>query len=95
MYLRTVKTSPLNTHLTHISCVSKTKAVSLYQQKRNKPLKLEVMTTQELKNKVIARLVKNGNNENEVEKMVSLHFEYASKNYSTVKTISECIRTIY
>ena len=53
------------------------------------------MTTQELKNKVIARLVKNGNNENEVEKMVSLHFEYASKNYSTVKTISECIRTIY
>ena len=53
------------------------------------------MTTETLKNKVIARLISNGNNESEVLKMVELHFDYASKNYSTVKTISECIRTIY
>ena len=51
------------------------------------------MTT--LKNKVIAKLISNGNNENDVLKMVELHFDYASKNYSTVKAISECIRTIY
>ena len=49
----------------------------------------------DLKNKVIAQLLKWGNNENEVNKMVELHFDYASKNYSSVKTISECIRTIY
>ena len=49
----------------------------------------------DLKNKVIAQLLKWGNNENEVNEMVELHFDYASKNYSGVKTISECIRTIY
>ncbi len=49
----------------------------------------------DLKNKVIAQLLKWGNNEKEVNKMVELHFDYASKNYSSVKTISECIRTIY
>lgn len=53
------------------------------------------MTTSILKSKVIAQLVKWGNNETEVNKMVNMHFDYASKQYSTVKTISECIRTIY
>lgn len=53
------------------------------------------MTTSNLKSKVIAQLIKWGNNEIEVKKMVDIHFDYASKQYSTVKTISECIRTIY
>ena len=53
------------------------------------------MTTSNLKSKVIAQLIKWGNNETEVTKMVDIHFDYASKQYSTVKTISECIRTIY
>ena len=35
------------------------------------------MTT--LKTKVIAKLISNGNNENDVLKMVELHFDYASK----------------
>ncbi len=47
------------------------------------------------KEKVIAKLVANGNNVNEVNEMVALHFEYASRNYTTLKTICECIRTIY
>jgi hypothetical protein len=49
----------------------------------------------DLKSKVIARLIKNGNSESDVYKMVELHFEFASKNYSSVKVIAECIRTIY
>ena len=53
------------------------------------------MATSNLKSKVIAQLIKWGNNEKDVNKMVDMHFDYASKNYSTVKTISECIRTIY
>ena len=48
-----------------------------------------------LRNKVEARLIKNGNNVNDVKEMMNLHFEYAASNYSTVKTIAECIRTIY
>jgi hypothetical protein len=53
----------------------------------------EIMTT--LRNKVEARLIKNGNSVNDVKEMINLHFEYAASNYSTVKTIAECIRTIY
>jgi hypothetical protein len=51
-----------------------------------------------LKEKVKARLIKNGNNVNNVNnvnKMMALHFEYASNMYSSVKAISECIRIIY
>lgn len=48
-----------------------------------------------VKNKVIAQLIKWGNNEIEVIEMVEMHFDYASKQYSSVKTIAECIRTIY
>ena len=48
-----------------------------------------------LKNKVINQLMKWGNNQNDIDKMIKLHFDYAYKNYSSVKTISECIRAIY
>jgi len=48
-----------------------------------------------MKSKVIAKLIKYGNNENEVKEMVSLHFDYAFSKYSTVKRIADCIRTIY
>ncbi|MDD2475840.1 MAG: hypothetical protein PHI32_08010 [Dysgonamonadaceae bacterium] len=48
-----------------------------------------------LKEKVTARLIKHGNNPIEVEKMVDKHFEYAAATYGTVRTIAECISTIY
>jgi hypothetical protein len=53
------------------------------------------MTNANLKNKVIAQLIKWGNNKKDVIKMVELHFDYAAKNYSSVKTISASIRIIY
>jgi hypothetical protein len=53
------------------------------------------MANENLKNKVIAKLIKLGNNEIEALKMVDLHFNYAASTYSSVKTIAECIRTIY
>jgi hypothetical protein len=48
-----------------------------------------------LRNKVEAKLIKAGNNVNDVKKMMDLHFDYASKTYTSVKTIAECIRVIY
>jgi len=48
-----------------------------------------------MKIKVIAKLVKWGNNSQDVLTMVNEHFEYASNNYNTVASISNCIRTIY
>lgn len=56
---------------------------------------LNIMKSQILKNKVEAMLIKNGNNVNDVKEMVNMHFDEASKNFSSVKTISEYIRTIY
>lgn len=53
------------------------------------------MTTELLKNKVITKLISNGNNEEDVKLMVKRHFDYASQHYTTVKTICECIRAIY
>jgi len=53
------------------------------------------MSNETLKNKVIAKLIKNGNNEADVLKMVELHFDYAAKTYTTLKCICECIRTIH
>ena len=53
------------------------------------------MKTATLKNKVIAKLIKWGNNESDVHKMVDTHFEYAFEKHSTVNKIAECIRTIY
>lgn len=56
---------------------------------------LSTIKSSDLKNKVISQLIKWGNNENDVKKMVDLHFDYASKKYPTLKTICICIRTIY
>lgn len=53
------------------------------------------MTTQALKNKVISKLEKWGNNSEDVKKMVSMYFEEASKNYTSVNSIAEYIRTVY
>lgn len=53
------------------------------------------MTNTNLKNRVIAKLTKGGFNVNDVNKMVELHFDYAVSKYSTLKTICECISTIY
>ena len=52
-------------------------------------------TMETLKLKVISKLIKNGNNPQEVIKMVEHNFDYASKYYTTVNKIAECIRTIY
>lgn len=48
-----------------------------------------------LRNKVIAKLIKRGNNVNDVHDMVNKHFDYASKTYSNINAICDCIRTIY
>ncbi len=48
-----------------------------------------------LKHKVIAQLIKWGNNEKEVNEMVNLHFDSASKNFENVKSIAMYIRTVY
>lgn len=48
-----------------------------------------------MKNKVIAKLEKWGNNSEEVVKMVNIHFETASKIYSSVNEIAKYIRTVY
>lgn len=53
------------------------------------------MKSETLKNKVEAKLIKNGNNVNDVKEMMAEHFEYASSKYTTVNKIAECIRTIY
>lgn len=50
---------------------------------------------EKLRTKVEARLIKQGNNVADVKKMLDLHFDYAARIYPTVKTIAECIRTIY
>jgi hypothetical protein len=54
---------------------------------------IEIMTN--LKSKVEAKLIKWGNNVNDVKDMMEKHFEYASSTYSNVNTIAECIRIIY
>ena len=48
-----------------------------------------------IKSKVESKLIKSGNNIEDVKEMLDLHFEYASSKYNTVKQIAECIRTIY
>ena len=52
-------------------------------------------TAEITKNAVIAKLISWGNNEETVKDMVSKHFRYAFEHYATIKTIAECIRTIY
>ena len=51
--------------------------------------------TNTLRNKVIVKLIKSGNNVDDVNEMVNIHFEQASKNYSSVSTIAQYIRTVY
>ena len=46
------------------------------------------------KSKVLARLVKHGNNPQEAEKLVNKHFDYATRKYSTISKVCECIITI-
>lgn len=53
------------------------------------------MKTETLKQRVIEKLIAGGNNAKDVAKMVEDHFDYASSQYSGVKCICECIRTIY
>ena len=50
---------------------------------------------EQVKAKVIVRLLNAGNNEKDIQLMIKRHFDYAFKHYSTVKTIAEVIRTIY
>ena len=52
------------------------------------------MKSETLLKKVEANLLQY-NNPADVKKMIALHFEYASRKYSTVKTICECIITIH
>lgn len=48
-----------------------------------------------LKNKVIQKLIANGNNVNDVKEMVNLHFETASKKFTKVSEICNFIRIVY
>lgn len=49
-----------------------------------------------LKNKVVSKLEKWGNNPEEVKIMVELHFEQGSRLFqNNVKSIAEFIRTVY
>lgn len=52
------------------------------------------MTTT-LKNKVRANLIKNGNSEKVADQLIKDGFDYASRKYSSVKTISECLVTCF
>lgn len=48
-----------------------------------------------MKNKVEKALLKSGNNPTDVKKMIAEHFDYAESQFTTVKKIAECIRTLY
>lgn len=52
-------------------------------------------TVENTKKAVIAKLISWGNNEDKVQDMVKKHFRFAFEHYATVRTIAECIRTIY
>jgi hypothetical protein len=47
------------------------------------------------KNKVATKLLKGGFNENDVVKMINKNFEYAFNNYNSLKSITDCIITLY
>ena len=53
------------------------------------------MNSRITKEKVAAKLIAQGNNPKDVEKMVNLHFDYAVSQYNTITQVSVCIRTIY
>jgi hypothetical protein len=67
--------------------------VYLYINKQQ--LKTTTMNSRITKEKVTAKLIAQGNNPTDVEKMVNLHFDYAHSKYNNMKQVSECIRTIY
>lgn len=52
---------------------------------------------EQLKNKVIKKLISWGNNPNDVNDMVETHFDYVIKNYGviSVNNIANIIRVIY
>ena len=60
-------------------------------------LKLKVMKTnyEQVKAKVIVRLLNAGNNEKDIQLMIKRHFDYAFEHYNSVKSIAEAIRAIY
>lgn len=47
------------------------------------------------RNKVEARLIRGGNNVNDVKEMMNLHFNDAYKCCRTAKIMAEYIRTVY
>ena len=55
------------------------------------------MINEIIKTKVTQKLIKNGNNINDVEKMIATHFDYAIRVYpnATIKELANIIRTIY
>lgn len=44
---------------------------------------------------VLDRLISKGQNENTARKLINKNYDYAVSHYSTMKTICECIVTIY
>ncbi len=76
------------------SIVIQNKVVSLHHNNNIKTYNNE-SNIRTHKNAVIAKLISWGNNEETVKDMVEKHFRYAFEHYATVKTIAECIRTIY
>jgi len=48
-----------------------------------------------MKQRVIDLLIEWGNNPVEVLRMVELYYEYAARQYNTVRAIAECIRTLH
>lgn len=50
---------------------------------------------EQVKAKVIVRLLNAGNNENDIKLMIKRHFDYAFEHYNSVKSIAEAIRAIY
>lgn len=47
------------------------------------------------KNKVIAKLLKGGLNENDVIKMINKNFDYVYKTYNSVKIMAECLVSLH
>jgi hypothetical protein len=44
---------------------------------------------------VLDRLISKGQNENTARQLINKNYDYAVSHYSTMKTICECIVTIY
>jgi hypothetical protein len=57
-------------------------------------MKTKNMTYETLKEKVTARLIAGGFNENDVFYMMRKYFEYAIEKYATVKEVVYCISAL-